>query len=88
MGLFGISRELQFRFCKHDEPRTSSRMAREGERFYRGENEVGRALVNRVYGFSLAQSLPGKKSLSSSCAALLSSQGVRAPASGLPTLFH
>ena len=38
----------------------------------------------RVHGFSLAEFLPGKKqSLSSSCWALL----LRAPPSGLPTLF-
>ena len=43
----------------------------------------------RVPGFSLAEPLPGKKrSLSSSCCALLSLQGMRAPPSGFPTLFN
>jgi len=27
----------------------------------RGEKEVGRAVVNRVHGFSLAESMPGNK---------------------------
>ena len=36
--------------------------AREGACFYRAEKEVGRAIVNRVHGFSLAELLPGKKS--------------------------
>ena len=35
--------------------------------FYREEKEGGRAVVNRVHGISLAESLPAKKSLSSSC---------------------
>ena len=42
----------------------------------------------KVYGFSLAESLPGKKrSLSSSCWALLSPQ-CKIPPSDLPTLFN
>ena len=28
---------------------------------YRGENKVGRAVESRVHGFSMAESLPGKK---------------------------
>lgn len=40
MGLFRISRELQFGVCTHGEPRVSLYTAR-GE-----ENEVGRARVN------------------------------------------
>ena len=40
--------------------------------FTEGEKEVRRAGVNGVHGFSLAESLPGKKgSLSSSCGPLL-----------------
>ena len=43
----------------------------------------------RVHGFSLAESLSGKKrSLSSSCWALLSSQSMGAPLPGLLILFH
>ena len=42
-----------------------------------------------VYGFSLADSLPGKKRrLFSSCWALLLWQGMRIPCSGLPTLYN
>ena len=62
MGLFRISRELQFGVCNHGEPRASPLTAREGELFYREEKEVGRALVNRVHGLSLAELLPGKES--------------------------
>ena len=47
MGLFGINRELQFRVCSHGEPCTSPHTAREGEHFYKGKKEVGRALVNK-----------------------------------------
>ena len=54
----------------------------------RGREFAG-ATVNRVLGLSLAESLPGKKSsLSSSCWVLLLSQGMRAPPSGLLTLFN
>ena len=54
---------------------------REGECFYRGGSWKGLS-KQRVHGFSLAESLPGKR-FSSSCWALLSSQGMRAPPSGL-----
>lgn len=46
MGLFGINRELQFGVRSHGEPCTSPHTAREGEHFYKGKKEVGRALVN------------------------------------------
>ena len=59
------------------------------EHFYWEEKEIGRLAVNRVHDFSLVVSLPAKKrSLYSSCWALLLSQGVRAPPSGLSTLFN
>ena len=64
MGLFKISRELQFWVCNHNEPYASPQTAREGGCFYRGEKEVGRDVVNRIHGFSLTESLPGKKSSS------------------------
>ena len=51
MGLFGISRELQFRVCNQGESCASSPRAREGY-LYSGEKEVGRVTVNRVHGFS------------------------------------
>ena len=47
MGLFRISRELQFGLCNHGKPRASSRLSREGECFYRGEKEVGRVIKNK-----------------------------------------
>ena len=44
---------------------------------YRDKKEIARALVNKESGFSLAESLPGKKRrLSSSYWAPLSSQGM------------
>lgn len=60
------------------------RRAREGEHFCRDEKEVGRAIEKRVQGISLPEFLPGKKRkrVFSSCRALLSSQGIRAPSSG------
>ena len=49
----------------------------------------GRAIVSTVHGLSLAEYLPRKKrSLSSSCWALLPSQGLRAPLSGPLSLFN
>ena len=45
MGLFSISRELQFEVCICGEPSVSPQSARAGEHFYRGEEEVGRALT-------------------------------------------
>lgn len=62
-------------------------MSKEGE-LYRGGREtgIGRAMVNQVCGVSLCESLPGKKRGLSSCWALLSSQGLRAPPSGLLTV--
>ena len=56
MGLFRMSRELY-----NGEPHASLHMAREGGCFYGEEEELGRATVSRVRGFSLAESLPGKK---------------------------
>lgn len=69
---------------------TSKSSHRKGRRpLLREDREVGRAVVNRVPGFSLAESLLEKKrSLSFSHWALLSPQGMSAPSSGLPTLFN
>ena len=54
--------------------------AKEKEPFHTGEREVGRTIVNRVLGFSLTYSLSGKKrSLSSFCWALLSSEHMSIP---------
>lgn len=45
MGLGGISNELQFHTCNHGEPFANPLSARDGELFYGGEKEVGRARV-------------------------------------------
>lgn len=42
MGLFGISKELQFEVCNHGKPPQQ----REEKLFYGGQQEVGRATVN------------------------------------------
>ena len=47
MNFFEISKELQFRASNHGEPCASQGTAREGELFYRGKKEVGRAIVNK-----------------------------------------
>ena len=86
MGLFRIVRELQFGVCNHGKPHSSPYMAREGKHFCRWEREAGSAKVNKE---TTIESLPGKKrSHSSSCWALLLSQSIRAPSSGLPALFN
>ena len=60
MGLFGISRDLQNRVCNPGEPSASSHM---GRRMLLMEDKARwEGLVNRILGFSLAESLPGKKS--------------------------
>ena len=69
MGLFRISRELQFRVYDCSEPCTSPRTGREGEHIHNKGKEDGWEDYSkqRVHGFSLAESLPGKEwSLSSS----------------------
>ena len=47
MGLFRISKELQFKVYNHGEPRASLHKARKEECFYREEKEVRRAIVNK-----------------------------------------
>ena len=47
MSLSGILGELQWGVCNHRESRTSPYMVRKGEHFYKGEKEVGRAIVNK-----------------------------------------
>lgn len=89
MGLFKISRELQFEVCNYGKPHASPRTVRE-ECFHGEEKEFEEGYSKQTaHGLSLAESCPGRKRLlSSSCGALLSSQGVRAPPSGLLILFH
>ena len=48
MGLFGISRDLQFGICKHESPRVSSCMARK-ENSYKKENKIRKAIVNKAF---------------------------------------
>ena len=89
MNLPCISTELQLWVCNHGEPsavrvptwQEKENTFTEGKRKLTGQQ--------RVHGSSLAESLPGmKRSLSSSCWALLWSQGVRTPSSGLSTIFE
>ena len=90
MDLFRISRELQFRVHNLGEPSASPPMAREREHFSeRGKGSWESYGKQKLHSVSLAKLLPGKKrGLSSSCWALLLSEGVRAPPSGLPALFN
>ena len=86
MCLLGIGRELQFGCLQSWWARSKSPKANE-KTFYGGEKRVGRATINRVLAFSWAELLPGKKrSLSSSCWALLLLWHVRAPL--LVSWFH
>ena len=62
-------------------------MAREGEHFYREEKELGRAVVNKE-SMAFHWLSPSREEEESSCGALLSSQGERAPPAGLPTVFN
>lgn len=48
-GLFGISRELLFRICKHGDQCTSSYMAMEGKLLYREDKKVGKTIGNKKY---------------------------------------
>lgn len=70
----------------------SSHMTKEEEHPYRGKEEVGSREAfseEGVHGFSLAEALPWKnRSLSPSCWALISSEGVRALPSGFPSLIE
>ena len=61
MGLFGISRELQFSVFNQGEPWASPHPTKEGENLQGGEGSVGWVAGNRVPGFSLAESLPGEE---------------------------
>ena len=58
--------------------------------FIEGKKEVGRALVSKksMYFHWLSPSWKKKRSFYTSCWALLLSQGVRGPLSGLLTVFN
>ena len=63
-------------------------MPMEGDHFYRGEKEVVRAIVNKEsMAFQWLRSCQ-ERSLSSSCWAPFSSQGLRAPLSCLPAALN
>ena len=80
MGLFGISRELQFRVCSHGRPFKIPPQQGKENAFIQEKTKLQGYSTQRVHGFSLTKSLPGKKrSLSSSCWYLLLLQGMRAP---------
>ena len=79
---------MQFGVWNHGEACASPCTAREGEGFPGGEKEDGKGSKQRAQGFSLAESLPGKKSSLSTFWALLLLQGVRAPPSGLRIVFN
>ena len=84
MGLFGISGELLFGSLQHWQASCKFPLQQGKETtLIEGKGSWGRAKVNkRVHGFLLAESLPGKKSISSSHWALLLQQGID------PTLFN
>lgn len=50
MGLLGISKESPLGICNHGEPGANPPAARDEKHFYRGEEDVGKAIVNRVRG--------------------------------------
>ena len=87
MCLLGIGRELQCGCLQSWWARSKSPQSKGKRTFYGGEKRVGRATGNRVLGFSWAELLPGKKrSLCSSCWALLLLWHMRAPL--LVSWFH
>ena len=66
MGFFGIGQELQFGVPNHVKQCASPCRVGERECRYRGEKEAGEGYSRqRVHGFSLAESLLAKRSLSS-----------------------
>ena len=89
MGLFRISRELQFRVCTCGEPLKDPAQQEKEDAFIQGKGSWEGCSKQRVHGFLLAETMPRKKrSLSSSSWALLPSQGVRAPSSGFSALYN
>lgn len=83
IGLFKISRELQFGVCNHSEARASPKGQGKESTFIQGEKAMGRAIVNTKSKASLGSVLARKGILP-----VLSSQDMRAPPSGLLTLFN
>lgn len=81
LGLFEVSKKLQFGVCNYDEPCANPCRAKEGQHFYRGGKGNWESYSKqRVPGFSLAEFLPGKKkSLSSPSTVLPFSQSVGVP---------
>jgi len=81
---------LQFKICILGESCVSSHTGRKGESFYKEEKEVGRAGVNRESPWIfIGWALPRKEGgFSSCCWAPPSLWAMKAPFSGLPTLFN
>lgn len=71
MDFFGIGRELQFGFCNHGESCSSPTQKGRENSFIEVKRNWKDYGKERVHGFSLTESLPGKKSLSSCYHALL-----------------
>ena len=82
MGLFGISKELQFGVCNHGKPCPSPCKARERECFYTGEKEVGEGYSKQSPWLFIGWVLVRKED---SFFFLLGSG--RTPPSDLPTFF-
>lgn len=77
MGFLGLLQRIAIQGLQPLQSMWESPTAREGALFYREEKESESSNEQGVHGFSLAESLPGKKrSLSSSYWAPLSSQGM------------
>ena len=69
MGLFGISKELQFGIYNHGKPCATPQQKWKGELFHREKKEIRRAIVNKEFmafhwlscdNLSLVEPLPGK----------------------------
>ena len=91
MGLFEISKKWELEVSNYGSPCVSPCTAREREFFYREEEEVGKAIVNKdsiaFHWLSCCQERKWNLSSSSSWV-LLPLQDMRAPLSGLLTPFN
>ena len=87
MDLFGISRRLQLGVGYMVSHVQVAACQQRRTLLQRGKGSWEGYHKQRVHGFSLAESLPGKKRSLPSCWALLALQGMRAPPSGRPALL-
>ena len=89
MGLFRISRELQFSLHNNGEPCASPHTARERDCFHREEKGIGRAVVNRSPWFFIGCILARKeKSFFFQWDIVIISVCVKTHSSTLPSLFN